>query len=151
MQTTKQVCACVCVCVCMVKPYVNGVPDASMIIALAFGLTCGISLFLAACSVYDNWLPCLAIFFILPAPFANFMTMHYATLDVISVRSDLVDFGAFVSAVLMSSAVGFLIVLLRVGAITFGAFALSISGAAVMNAFLSFYTTQFLLEPFDDL
>merc|ERR1712054_192294 len=111
---------------------------------IAFFATVGLFLHVFSCVIDNNWLPLLIllVYVITPAPYflASFFKGNDMSFNLNASSNNAAEWGIFGSAFVASGLIGIPAVMLHMHVITGGAFALCISGVAVIMGTVLFAT-----------
>ncbi|RSH86272.1 Vacuolar protein sorting-associated protein 55 [Apiotrichum porosum] len=115
------------------------------VIFLAFVLALGFLLVILSCALYQNWLPLIVAFTFVLAPLPNSICARCARADDISpeYNSAYVDFGRFVTGMLVATGFALPLVLLHSGIIYPGACWMAISGGLLVYGTILVYSGWF--------
>ncbi|CAK9780133.1 vacuolar protein sorting 55 [Cutaneotrichosporon oleaginosum] len=122
------------------------------VIFLSFVLAAGFLLVILSCALWNNWLPLLVAFTFVLAPLPNSICYRCARADDISpeYNSAYVDFGRFLTGVLVATGFGLPIILEHSDVIQPGACWMSIAGGLLVYGTILVYSGWFGQDNDDD-
>ncbi|ORY85464.1 vacuolar protein sorting protein 55 [Protomyces lactucae-debilis] len=129
----------------------EGTPMLRLIIVLSFVLACGFLLVILSCALWDNWYPLFVVATYLCAPLPNAIAAKVAESDAFGGgggygdegSSAAVDFGKFLTGILLVTGMALPVMLYHTGEINQAAMIMSICGGGLIYGSIIAYTSFF--------